>query len=92
MDKKGVIKRMLKNHRKRVGDVIEERDPGALVLPEDQLAKLRESRLYPLLQAPRESLGVGRQEGTRARAKRGHSNALFVVHLIVSMSVPNGSP
>ena len=92
MGKKGERKRILENHRKRVGEAIEERDPGALVFPEDQLAKSRESHLYPLLQALKGSLGVGQQDGTRARAKGGHSNALFVVHLIVLMSAPNGSP
>ena len=92
MGKKGVRKKSLKNNRKRDGEVIEGRDPGALVLLEDQLAKSRESRLYPLLQALRGSLGVGRQDKTRARAKGGRLNALFVVHLIDLMSGPNGSP
>ena len=69
--KKGVRKKSLKNNRKRDGAVIEGRDLGALVLLEDQLVTLRENRLYPLLQAPRESLGVGQQEGTRAKARGG---------------------
>ena len=69
--RKGVRKKVLKNHRKRDGEVIEGRDPGTLVLPEDQLVILKENRPYPLLQAPRESLGVGQQEGTRAKARGG---------------------
>ena len=80
---------MLKKKTKRARG---ERVLVVLVPLRDQFCTLKLKVLYPQLQLPKENQEVGQQERIKERARRGQSNISFVVHLIVFLSAPNGSP